>query len=63
MKEAKTIEEQIKLMKSRNIEITDEVKAKESLLDIGYYRLGFFHFHLKKVFLSKEKILCVGIIL
>ena len=47
MKEAKTIDEQIELMRSRNIEIPDEAKARESLLDIGYYRLGFFFLHLK----------------
>lgn len=59
MKEAKTIEEQIDLMKSRNIKIIDKAKAKESLLDIGYYRLGFFSFPFEKGFpFKKSDIMC-----
>lgn len=54
MKEAKTIDEQIELMRSRNIEIPDEAKARESLLDIGYYRLGFFSFPFEKGFPFKK---------
>lgn len=41
-KKATTIDEQLNLLKSRNMIITDEEKAKENLLDIGYYRLGFY---------------------
>jgi len=44
MKKATNIEEQIKLLRSRNVTIADEKKAKENLLDIGYYRLGFYFF-------------------
>lgn len=44
MKKATTIEEQIKRLRDRNVAIVDEEKAKENLLDIGYYRLGFYFF-------------------
>ena len=44
MKKATTIEEQIKRLRDRNVTIVDEEKAKEILLDIGYYRLGFYFF-------------------
>lgn len=44
MKEATTIEEQIQLLRDRNVIIVDEKKAKENLLDIGYYRLGYYFF-------------------
>ena len=36
---ATTIEEQIVLLKNRGMEIEDEKKAAECLLDIGYFRL------------------------
>lgn len=42
MKTATTIEEQIDLLQSRGMKIEDPEKAKEVLLDIGYYRLGFY---------------------
>lgn len=43
MKKATTVEEQIEILKSRNMLFDlGEDKAKEILLDIGYYRLGFF---------------------
>jgi len=41
-KRATTYEEQIKNLKQRGAVIADENKAKEYLLDIGYYRLGFY---------------------
>ena len=44
MKKATTIEQQIEILRSRGVVIADEVKAKEILLDIGYYRLGFYFF-------------------
>lgn len=37
-------------MKSRGLTINDEVKAREILLDIGYYRLGFYLFPFEKTF-------------
>lgn len=48
MKQATTIEEQIALLKNRGMIIGDEDKAKEILMDIGYYRLGFYWFPLRK---------------
>ena len=33
------VEEQIEQLISRGLKIIDEAKAKETLLDIGYYRL------------------------
>ena len=44
MKKVTTIEEQIKRLRDMNVTIVDEEKAKENLLDIGYYRLGFYFF-------------------
>lgn len=44
MKTATTIEEQIAMLKGRGMIISDENKAKEILLDIGYYRLSFYWF-------------------
>lgn len=41
---ATTVEDQIDKLKSRGMTIEDEAKAKENLLDIGYYRLGFYWF-------------------
>lgn len=54
MKTAKTIEEQITLLRSRGVVIDDEDKAKEVLLDIGYYRLGFYLFPFEKTYPSKR---------
>ena len=41
-KKAKTLDEQIAILRSRGIVINDVEKAKEYLFDIGYYRLGFY---------------------
>ncbi len=43
-KQAKSLDEQIALLRSRNVVINDEGKAKEYLADIGFYRLGFYLF-------------------
>lgn len=43
-KQAKTLDEQIVILRSRGVLIKDEEKAKEYLSDIGYYRLGFYSF-------------------
>ena len=43
-KQAKSLDEQITILRSRNVIIKDEEKAKEYLSDIGYYRLGFYSF-------------------
>lgn len=46
MKKAYTIEEQIARLKSNGMIFDNEEKAKEILLDVGYYRLGFYFFSL-----------------
>lgn len=50
MKKATTIEQQIDHLQNRNVEISDEGKAKEILLDIGYYRLGFYFFPFEETY-------------
>lgn len=50
MKQATTIAEQIQLLKDRGVTIDDEAKAKEILLDIGFYRLGFYTFPFEQTF-------------
>lgn len=54
MKRALSIGEQIELLKSRGVGFDDIEKAKEILLDIGYYRLGFYSFPFEKTFPSKK---------
>lgn len=41
---ATTIEEQLKKLQGRGMDIGDEVKARSILMDIGYYRLGFYSY-------------------
>ena len=43
-KKATTVAEQIRKMINRGVVITETKKAEEYLLDIGYYRLGFYLF-------------------
>jgi abortive infection bacteriophage resistance protein len=50
IKTATTIEEQLRLLESRGLTITDRDKAKEILQDIGYYRLGFYLFPFEKTY-------------
>lgn len=52
---ATKIEEQIAILKSRGMEIQDEIKAKEVLLDIGYFRLGFYWFPFELDYPRKTK--------
>lgn len=47
-KSATTIDQQIDLLKSRGLTVNDIDKAQEILLDIGYYRLGFYLFPFEK---------------
>ncbi len=44
IKRASTIEEQIKTLRKRGMHIASEEEAKAVLLDIGYFRLGFYCF-------------------
>lgn len=53
-KKATTVDEQIEKLKSRGMTITDENKAKEVLLDVGYYRLGYYWFPFEKTYPRKE---------
>ncbi|MCQ2111558.1 MAG: Abi family protein [Bacteroidaceae bacterium] len=43
-KQAKSFDEQISILRRNGVVINDEIKAKEYLSDIGYYRLGFYAF-------------------
>lgn len=45
---ATTIEQQIEILQTRGMIISDVEKAKEHLLDIGYYRLGFYWYYFEK---------------
>lgn len=47
-KSATTIDQQLDLLKSRGLTVNDENKAREILLDVGYYRLGFYLFPFEK---------------
>ncbi len=47
-RKAITLEKQIELLRSRGMIIADVEKAKEVLLDVGYYRLGFYWFPFEK---------------
>ena len=47
-KSATTIDQQLDLLKSRGLAVNDADKAREILLDIGYYRLGFYLFPFEK---------------
>lgn len=55
MKTATTLDEQIFKLKRRGMIIPDEIKAKEILLDIGYYRLGFYWFPFEQGYPNKHK--------
>jgi len=43
-KQAKSLDEQVDILRNRGIIISDTEKAKEYLSDIGYYRLGFYSY-------------------
>ena len=49
-----TLDEQIALLRSRNMTISDELKAKEILFDIGYFRMGFYWFPFEKTYPNKH---------
>lgn len=50
IKQAKTVDEQISILRKRGMKIEDESKAKEVLMDIGFYRLGFYSFPFEKTY-------------
>lgn len=47
-KSATTIDQQLDLLESRGLAIANKDKAREILLDVGYYRLGFYLFPFEK---------------
>lgn len=49
-KKATTLEEQVLLLRQRGVEISCEEKAKECLLDIGYFRLCSYLFPFEKTY-------------
>jgi len=54
IKRATTIEEQLQKLRERGMDIDNENKACENLLDIGYFRLGFYCFPFEETFPNKE---------
>lgn len=54
LKKSTTIDEQIAILRERGMIISDEDKAKEVLLDIGYFRLGFYCFPFEKDYPQKN---------
>ena len=52
-KKATTVDEQIGKLKSRGMIIDDDDKVRENLLDIGYYRLGFYWFPFEETYPRK----------
>lgn len=50
---ATNIDEQIAKLESRGMTFADKEKAKECLLDIGYFRLGFYWFPFEKSYPRK----------
>lgn len=53
-RKAITIDEQIELLRARNMKISNEVKAKEILFDIGYFRMGFYWFPFEVTYPEKH---------
>ncbi len=47
---ATTIDQQIQKLRDRGVVISDEDKAKENLLDIGYFRLCSYLFPFEKTY-------------
>lgn len=54
MKKATTIEEQIEKLRSRGMSIGTVERAREVLLDVGYYRLGFYWFPMERSYPRKD---------
>lgn len=53
-RKAITLDEQIALLRSRNMTISDVLKAKEILFDVGYFRMGFYWFPFEKTYPNKH---------
>lgn len=54
MKKATTIEEQLMRLHDRGLTIGNQETASNVLLDLGYYRLGFYWFPMEKSYPRKE---------
>lgn len=54
MKTATTIEEQIERLRSRGMSIGTVERARDILLDVGYYRLGFYWFPMERSYPKKD---------
>lgn len=54
IKKAASVEEQLEILKNRGLIIDNEKKAKEILLDIGYFRLGFYWFPFETTYPRKR---------
>lgn len=54
LKLATNIDEQITKLVERGMVIDNVEKAKENLLDIGYFRLGFYWFPFEKSYPRKR---------
>ena len=55
MKQATTVEQQIKILKLRGVDFDmPEEKAKEILSDIGYFRLGFYCFPFETTYPNRK---------
>lgn len=54
LKKATTVEEQISKLEERGMIVSNEEKAKETLLDIGYFRLGFYCFPFERDYPKKS---------
>lgn len=52
---ATNIDEQMDLLKSRGMTFENEAKARENLLDIGYYRLGFYWFPFEALYPREDR--------
>ena len=51
---ATDIDEQIIILRNRGLIIENEKKAREILLDIGYFRLGFYLFSFEENYPEKD---------
>ena len=52
---ATTVDRQIAMLRERGMDVGDETKAEEYLLDIGYYRLGFYWFPFEETYPQTTK--------
>lgn len=53
-RKAITLDEQVALLRSRNMTISDELKAKEILFDVGYFRMGFYWFPFEQTYPNRH---------